>query len=85
MNDDERIIVTETPSTTTVSNQQTVTPISTYKGQNEIKQNTTTEKVVKGFNFLSMGKYILIILILAFLGFNIFTALGDATDKTTGI
>ncbi|MDA9216525.1 hypothetical protein N9O88_01735 [bacterium] len=85
MNDDERIIVTETPNTTTVSNQQTVTPIYTYKGQNEIKQNTTTEKVVKGFNFLSMGKYILIILILAFLGFNIFTALGDATDKTTGI
>ena len=58
MNDDERIIVTETPNTTTVSNQQTVTPIYTYKGQNEIKQNTTTEKVVKGFNFLSMGKYI---------------------------
>ena len=85
MNDDERIIVTETPNTTTISNQQTVTPISTFKGQNEIKQNTTTEKVVKGFNFLSMGKYILIILILAFLGFNIFTALGDATDKTTGI
>lgn len=85
MDDDERIIVTETPNTTTISNQQTVTPISTYKGQNEIKENTTTEKVVKGFNFLSMGKYILIILILAFLGFNIFTALGDATDKTTGI
>tara|TARA_Y100000389_G_scaffold204573_1_gene258063 strand:+ start:9651 stop:10334 length:684 start_codon:yes stop_codon:yes gene_type:complete len=85
MNDDERIIVTETPNTTTISNQQPVTPISTFKGQNEIKQNTTTEKVVKGFNFLSMGKYILIILILAFLGFNIFTALGDATDKTTGI
>ena len=85
MNEEERIIVTETPNTTTISNQQTVTPINTYKGQNEIKKNTTTEKVVKGFNFLSIGKYILIILILAFLGFNIFTALGDATDKTTGI
>ena len=43
------------------------------------------EKVAKKFSYLSIGKYILIILLLAFLGFNIFAVLGKVTDKTTGI
>lgn len=38
-----------------------------------------------GIDWMQIGKYALIVLILAFLGFNIFSALGKATDTTKGI
>ena len=38
-----------------------------------------------GIDWMKIGKYALIVLILAFLGFNIFSALAKATDTTKGI
>lgn len=38
-----------------------------------------------GIDWMTIGKYALIVLILAFLGFNIFSALAKATDTTKGI
>jgi len=49
-------------------------------------ENSITESAVpvavSAFNALNVFKYVLIIVVLAFLGFNIFTTLGEMTDTT---
>jgi hypothetical protein len=61
-------------------------PITTMPGEIDI---STTIETPSGptpeasFTFMDFLRYLLIIFILAFLGFNIFTYLGKATDETT--
>ena len=61
-------------------------PITTIPGEIDI---STTIETPSGpapeasFTFMDFLRYLLIIFILAFLGFNIFTYLGKATDETT--
>lgn len=45
---------------------------------------TNTSYDMRGINMWTIARYILIIIIFAFLGFNIFSALGVATDNTKG-
>lgn len=45
---------------------------------------TNTSYDMRGINMWTIARYILIIIIFVFLGFNIFSALGVATDNTKG-
>ena len=99
----DRIVVSETPTTTTISSnvspnvslsQTSSTPLassSSSPSSSNVNNSSATltkdigEKVVKKSNFWKIGKYIIIIFLLSFLGFNVFTALGKVTDKTGGI
>jgi len=62
--------------------------VSTSSETDTNQRNTlmdTTSFAIKGMNAWTIGRYLLIILILAFLGFNVFTTLGNITDNTHGI
>lgn len=62
--------------------------VTTASDTDTSQRNTlmdTTSFAIKGMNAWTIGKYLLIILILAFLGFNVFTNLGNITDNTHGV
>lgn len=76
-------VITKTPSASiNIDNISSPTIISNTP---EISTGEITQNITNNFNWMKIGRYILIILILAFLGFNIFNALGSATDKASGL
>lgn len=77
------IDVSSSPSTTNVGSSPT-TMLGTVKDALDTTVEKT-EEVSSGLPWDSIIRYGLIILILAFLGFNLFTFLGGATDKAKGV
>ena len=75
---DDTIVVTSTPKIASPGMDIASTP-SVNKSIAD-----TVKKASDGVNWMQIGKYAAIVLILAFLGFNIFAALGKATDTTKG-
>lgn len=75
---DDNIVVTKQPILNSTS-----TPLEGTYTNNASGINMSD--TVKGINVWTIGKYLLILFIFAFLGFNIFTALGNATDNAQGI
>ena len=91
---DDNIVITQVPNLTDV-NVDVSTPASSIKDNlSKVASSMTTtvkESVSEvssgqssGFDMWTIIKYILIVLILAFLGFNIFSALGKGVDTTKG-
>ena len=83
---DDTIVVTSAPKIASPSVDASIQPSVTMKITDTIKQATDdVGEKASGIDWMKIAKYALIVLILAFLGFNIFTALGKATDTTKGI
>ena len=83
---DDTIVVTSAPKIASPSVDAPIQPSVTMKITDTIKQATDdVGEKASGIDWMKIAKYALIVLILAFLGFNIFTALGKATDTTKGI
>ncbi len=91
---DDKIVITQVPNLTDV-NVDVNTPASSIKdnlSRVASSMTTTVKDTVSdvssgessGSNMWTIIKYILIVLILAFLGFNIFSALGKGVDTTKG-
>lgn len=76
---DDTIVVTKKP----ILNNSALN--NTYEGEPPLVTSQKTMTVVNGMNLWVAGRYILIIVLLAFLGFNIFSTLGNATDYSQGI
>lgn len=77
---DDTIVVTNTP------NMDVTSPSSIKMNITDtVKQSADgVGEKASSIDWMQFGKYTVIVLILAFLGFNIFTALGKATDTTKG-
>lgn len=71
---DNEIVFVETPAEGQASQPESVIPAT--------QSESVIPATVSIFSGLGVWKYILIIMVLAFLGFNIFTTLGDVTDST---
>jgi hypothetical protein len=62
-----------------------------YSNMNSVLRNPSTvpnvnvSETTNTSNFWTIGKYVIVILLISFLGFNIFTALGKTTDATTNV
>ena len=82
---DDTIVVTSAPKIASPSIDVASPPSIKMSITDTVKQatNSVGEKA-SGIDWMQIGKYAVIVLILAFLGFNIFTALGKATDTTKG-
>ena len=82
---DDTIVVTSAPKIASPSVDVASPPNVTMSITDTVKK--ATEEVgdkAMTIDWMQIGKYALIVLILAFLGFNIFAALGKATDTTKG-
>lgn len=83
---DDTIVVTSTPKIELPGTDIASTPSIKMSITDTVKQATDgVDEKALGINWIQIGKYVVIIFILAFLGFNIFTALGTATDTTKGL
>ena len=74
---DSNIVITETPALQSPSGDMGTTSISDTV--------TSTKQAIQGLDWNSIIRYGLIVLILAFLGFNLFSYLGKVTGSVTGI
>ncbi|MAV56236.1 MAG: hypothetical protein CMI79_01705 [Candidatus Pelagibacter sp.] len=91
---DDKIVITQVPNLTDVNVDVNTSASSIKDNLSKVASSMTTtvkESVSEvssqqssGFNMWTIIKYILIVLILAFLGFNIFSALGKGVDSTKG-
>lgn len=82
---DDTIIVTSTPKIASPKIDVASLPSGKMSITDTVKQTTNgVGEKAPGIDWMQIGKYAVIVLILAFLGFNIFTALGKATDTTKG-
>ena len=83
---DDTIVVTSAPKIASPSMDVASSPNIKMTITDTVKQATDSiGEESSGINWMQIGKYALIVLILSFLGFNIFSALGKATDTTKGI
>ena len=82
---DDTIVVTSAPKIAS-PNMDVSSPNVTLDVTETVKQGADgLSNNAAGIDWMKIGKYALIVLILAFLGFNIFSALAKATDTTKGI
>ena len=82
---DDTIVVTSAPKIATPNMVVASPPNVTMNIAETVKQAADgIGENAAGIDWMKFGKYALIILILAFLGFNIFSALAKATDTTKG-
>jgi hypothetical protein len=82
---DDTIVVTSAPKIATPNMVVASPPNVTMNITETVKQAADgIGENAAGIDWMKFGKYALIILILAFLGFNIFSALAKATDTTKG-
>jgi hypothetical protein len=82
---DDTIVVTSAPKIATPNMVVDSPPNVTMNIAKAVKQAVDgVGENAAGIDWMKIGKYALIVLILAFLGFNIFSALAKATDTTKG-
>ena len=82
---DDTIVVTSAPKIATPNMDVASPPSVTMNITETVKQAADgVGENAAGIDWMKIGKYALIVLILAFLGFNIFSALAKATDTTKG-
>jgi hypothetical protein len=82
---DDTIVVTSAPKIAT-PDISVSRPNVTLNVTETVRQAADgVSKNAAGIDWMKFGKYALIVLILAFLGFNVFSSLAKATDTTKGI
>jgi len=82
---DDTIVVTSAPKIAS-SIMDVPSPNVKLDVTNMVKQGADgLRKNAAGIDWMKIGKYALIVLILSFLGFNIFSAMAKATETTKGI
>ena len=91
---DDNIVITQVPNLTDVNVEVAPTSAPTLGDRLSrvasgftpaaVESTATASDTSSGVNMWTIIKYILIVLILAFLGFNIFSALGKGVDSTKG-
>jgi len=79
---DDNIVVTKQPVLNTYSSTPRY-PTSVIESSQVT--NNMIDTATKSINIWIIGRYVLIVFILAYLGLNLFTVLGNFTDKTTSI